>query len=112
MASDLRNRHCAPCPPGTPALRGPELASWTAELPGWEVVDQHHLRREYRFPDFLTALSFVNRIAEVAEAEQHHPDLTLSWGRVVVETYTHSIGGLSANDFILAARIEALPRPA
>ncbi len=92
--------------------RGPQSAcalGWQREgVPsqGWPC----HLRREFRFPDFAAALAFVNRIGELAEGEQHHPDIALGWGRVAVATYTHSIGGLSENDFILAAKIDALPR--
>ena len=79
----------------------------------WEVSGGGRgarLRKTFRFPDFVSALAFVNRIGEVAEREQHHPDILLSWGRVSLEIWTHAIGGLSENDFILAAKIEELPR--
>jgi 4a-hydroxytetrahydrobiopterin dehydratase len=76
----------------------------------WELGGSgDRLRKTFRFPDFVTALAFVNRIAEVAEREQHHPDILLAWGRVSLEIWTHAIGGLSENDFILAAKIEELP---
>ena len=75
---------------------------------GWRVVDEHHLEKEYRFPDFRAALAFVNRLAEVAEQEFHHPDLHLAWGRVRVEIWTHDAGGLTENDFVLAAKADAL----
>jgi 4a-hydroxytetrahydrobiopterin dehydratase len=76
--------------------------------PGWEVVDGHHLKREYPFKDFKQALAFVNRVGELAEQQQHHPDLYLTWGRVVVTLWTHKIDALTENDFRLAAKIDAL----
>lgn len=109
MPSNLLLRHCQPVPAGTPASTSAEIKAWLSEIPGWEMVDGR-LRREFKFPDFASALRFVNRIGEIAEAEQHHPDVQLSWGRVVVETYTHSVGGMSVNDFTLAAKIDNLPR--
>lgn len=110
MPSELTHKSCAPCERGTPRLRGAELARLAAAIPEWTVVEEHHLQRTYKFPDFAAALQFVNRIGAVAEKEQHHPDLGLGWGRVEVSTHTHSIGGLSENDFILAAKIDELPR--
>jgi 4a-hydroxytetrahydrobiopterin dehydratase len=105
----LAARHCVPLPPGTPPLGGEKLATLAAALPQWRI-DGRELKREFRFPDFAAALAFVNRVGAVAESEQHHPDIALGWGRVAIATWTHSIGGLSENDFILAARIEALSR--
>ena len=110
----LAEKHCVPCRGGTPPLKGAELDQFTRQLPEWKVVDSHHIERAFTFPDFVTALAFVNRIGAVAEQEGHHPDLTLGWGRVGVVTYTHAIKGLSESDFILAAKIDQLyqPRPA
>jgi 4a-hydroxytetrahydrobiopterin dehydratase len=105
----VTDRHCIPLSPGTPPLAGEALDTRAAALPDWRV-DGRELKREFRFPDFATALAFVNRVGEVAEREGHHPDIALGWGRVAISTYTHSIGGLSENDFILAAKIDALPR--
>jgi 4a-hydroxytetrahydrobiopterin dehydratase len=79
-----------------------------SQLPGWNVVNEHHLSRHYNFPDFAKALAFVNRIGEVAEREGHHPDICFTWGKVDVSTYTHKIDGLTESDFILAAKIEEL----
>ena len=105
----LAERRCAPCRADTPALRGEAAAALLAQLdPGWRIVDGHHLERELRFRDFREALAFVNRLAEVAEQESHHPDLHLGWGRVRVEIFTHEIGGLAENDFVLAAKADAL----
>jgi 4a-hydroxytetrahydrobiopterin dehydratase len=79
-----------------------------AQVPGWDVVDGHHLNRTFVFPDFRTALDFVNRVGAVAEQEGHHPDLYLAWGKVGVKIWTHKIDGLTESDFILAAKIESL----
>lgn len=75
------------------------------------MVDGHHLTKDYKFPDFRQALEFVNRVGELAERQGHHPDLLLAWGRVGVKTWTHAINGLTESDFILAAKIDQLPRP-
>jgi 4a-hydroxytetrahydrobiopterin dehydratase len=77
-------------------------------LTTWEVVDGHHLHKVFKFPDFLTALAFVNRIGAVAEAQGHHPDLLLAWGKVEVTLFTHDVGGISDKDYTLAAAIDQL----
>jgi 4a-hydroxytetrahydrobiopterin dehydratase len=104
--ASLAQRHCVPCKGGVPPLRGEELEKLAAHIPGWKVESGHHLTRTFAFPDFKTALAFVNRAGAVAEAEGHHPDLLLAWGRVDVKTYTHKIDGLTESDFILAAKID------
>jgi 4a-hydroxytetrahydrobiopterin dehydratase len=78
------------------------------QLRGWEVVEGHHLHKIYKFPDFRKALDFVNRIGEVAEARNHHPDLKLGWGKVEVELFTHTANGITEKDYSLAARIDEL----
>lgn len=108
---DLASKHCVPCRGGVPPLSEAERAPLLAELDasgggGWRVIDGHHLEKEYRFPDFVRALAFVNRVGEIAEAEGHHPDIALGWGRVAVTTWTHKIDGLTESDFVLAARID------
>ena len=106
--SDLANRSCEPCRGGTPPLRGARLAELRRQLhDDWQAVDEHHLERTFRLPDFRRALELTNRIGELAEQEQHHPDLELGWGRVKVVLFTHKIDGLTENDFILAAKIDA-----
>jgi 4a-hydroxytetrahydrobiopterin dehydratase len=105
----LAEKHCVPCRGGVPPLHGEELEKMKAQLPDWQVVDGHHLTRSYTFPDFKTALDFVNRAGAIAEEEGHHPDLYLAWGKVDVKTWTHKIDGLTESDFILAAKIEKLP---
>ncbi len=99
---------CVPCRGGVPPLAGEELSRLQAQLPGWDVVDGHHLAKTFSFPDFRTALEFVNRVGAEAEAQGHHPDLFLSWGKVEVRIFTHKIDGLTESDFILAARIDRL----
>ncbi|HUB35049.1 MAG TPA: 4a-hydroxytetrahydrobiopterin dehydratase [Bryobacteraceae bacterium] len=104
----LAEKHCVPCRGGVPPLKGEELEKLRAQLPGWQVVDEHHLAKLFTFPDFRSALDFVNRAGAVAEEEGHHPDLYLSWGKVEVRTWTHKIDGLTESDFILAAKIDRL----
>jgi 4a-hydroxytetrahydrobiopterin dehydratase len=114
--SDLAARRCGPCKAGTPPLGGEDLARLLRQLHGWSAEEggggaagerpSLRLVKQYRFPDFRQALAFVNRVGELAEQEGHHPDIELGWGRVKVTLWTHSIGGLSENDFILAAKAD------
>ena len=108
--SELAAKKCVPCRGGVPPLQGELLRNLLRQLQGWEAVSEHHLSKSYSFPDFKTALAFVNRVGEVAEAEGHHPDLYLSWGKVGIQIWTHKIDGLTESDFILAAKIDLLPR--
>ena len=107
-SNDLASRRCEPCEDGGSALKGMELRRLYGQLDGWTLANEHHLEKEYRFKDFREALGFVNRLGEVAEQENHHPDLFLTWGKVKVTLWTHSVGGLSENDFILAAKADRL----
>jgi len=102
----LADRQCVPCRGGAPPLKGQELDRFSAQLPGWKVVGEHHLEKTFLFPDFKTALAFVNQAGEIAERQGHHPDLFLTWGQVQVKIYTHKIDGLTESDFILAAKID------
>lgn len=105
----LSDRRCVACRPGTPPLTDQEVERLLQEVPGWgRQGPPDQLRRSYRFRDFATALAFVNRIGAVAEAEGHHPEVTLGWGKVDVALWTHAAGGLTENDFILAAKIDRL----
>jgi 4a-hydroxytetrahydrobiopterin dehydratase len=104
---DLLQRKCVPCEGGVPKLEAAAIARYQPEVPSWRV-DDDRLKRAFRFRDFVQAMAFVNRVAEIAEAEQHHPDLAIHYNHVDVEIWTHAIGGLSENDFILAAKIDAL----
>jgi 4a-hydroxytetrahydrobiopterin dehydratase len=105
----LANENCVPCRGGVPPLKGEELAAVARELGGdWRVVETHHLEKEFRFPDFARALAFTNRIGALAEAEGHHPDIYLAWGKVRVTIWTHAVDGLTRSDFVLAAKIDGL----
>jgi 4a-hydroxytetrahydrobiopterin dehydratase len=104
---DLRAKRCVPCEGGVPKLEAAQVAVLLCEIPGWEARDDQ-LHRTFTFRDFVTAMRFVNRMADVAEAEGHHPDFTVHYRRVDVAVWTHAIGGLSENDFILAAKISPL----
>ena len=106
--ADLASLKCEPCRGGVPPLKGKELEEMKRQLPGWSVINEHHLHKEFKFPDFVKALAFVNRVGEVAEQQGHHPDVLLAWGRAEVTTYTHAINGLTESDFILAAKINQL----
>ncbi len=107
--NQLARKSCIPCRGGVPPLSAPQIAELHPEVPDWEVVNDHHLSRSFSFPDFRQALAFVDRVGELAETENHHPDLYLSWGRVRIEIWTHKIDGLTESDFILAAKIDDLP---
>jgi 4a-hydroxytetrahydrobiopterin dehydratase len=104
--SELSEKTCIPCRGGVPPLTDEQIRPLRAQVPGWTVVDNHHLSREFGFADFATALKFVNRIGEVAEAQGHHPDIHLAWGKVGVEIWTHKIDGLTESDFIFAAKVD------
>jgi len=95
-----------PCKGGTPPLSEEEYAPLLGQLRGWDVLGGTKLRKTFEFKNFVDAVGFVNRISEVAEAEGHHPDLVVAWGRVVVDLWTHKIDGLSSSDFIVAAKID------
>lgn len=104
---DLAKKHCVPCRGGVPPLKGEALKKLEKELgSGWKVESEHHLEKEFKFPDFKQALAFTNKVGEIAEAEGHHPDLYLAWGKVKIQIWTHKIDGLTESDFILAAKID------
>ncbi len=105
----LADKVCVPCRGGVPALSPGEIASLLDQLGGgWEVVDNHHLRKRYKFKNFREALDFTNRVGELAESIGHHPDISLAWGKVVLEIWTHKIDGLNEADFIFAAKCDKL----
>jgi len=109
MTTKLCQLDCVPCRGGVPPLDEPQLGELLGELDDdWQVVDKHHLTRTFKFPDFVTALEFVNRVGQVAKQQGHHPDISLSWGRVTIEIYTHKIDGLTESDFVLAAKIDVI----
>jgi 4a-hydroxytetrahydrobiopterin dehydratase len=109
--TDLVHKRCAACESGVPRLDDTQVREHLQAVPGWRLSpDGQRIRREWRVKDFATALDFFRRVGDVAEAEDHHPDLHLTGYRnVAIELYTHAIKGLSENDFILAAKIDQLP---
>src|SRR6476660_2618877 len=109
--TDLSQKHCTPCEGETPPLTLREVSEFLPRVPAWKLTaDGKRIRREWRVKDFATALDFFNRVGQIAEAEDHHPDLHLvGYRNVAIELWTHAIGGLSENDFILAAKIDRLP---
>lgn len=106
--SELAAKTCVPCKGGVPPLQGAELAKLSAELPAWNVVNEHHVTRAFKFPDFRAALAFVDKVGALAEEQGHHPDIFLAWGKVEITIWTHKINGLTESDFILAAKIDKL----
>jgi 4a-hydroxytetrahydrobiopterin dehydratase len=104
---DLHLKRCVPCEGGVPRLSSEDARAFLAEVRDWELRDDA-IHRTFTFPDFAGAMEFVNRMADTAEAEGHHPDFAVHWNRVDVKVWTHAIGGLSENDFILAAKIDRL----
>jgi 4a-hydroxytetrahydrobiopterin dehydratase len=110
-ATELAQKRCAPCEGGAKPLLPQQIADMVPALPAWKLTaDGKRIRREWQVKDFATALDFFNRIGSIAEKEDHHPDLHLTgYRRVAIEIGTHAIDGLSENDFILAAKIDALP---
>lgn len=104
----LADKKCVPCTGSVPALKGEALEKLKKEVPHWTVVDEHHLVRQFRFPDFKRALAFVNQVGEIAETEGHHPDILLGWGKADITLWTHAVNGLTESDFIVAAKIDRL----
>lgn len=107
--SELAAKQCVPCRGGVPPLTGGELHTLHTQLgEDWQVVDEHHLEREYRFDDFRQALDFTVRVGEMAEEQDHHPDIYLAWGKVKLTIWTHKINGLTESDFVFAAKADTL----
>jgi len=105
----LTNRVCVPCQGGIPPLKGKKLKTLQNQLGNdWNVIDEHHLEKEWKLNDFQTALDITNRIGSLAEEQGHHPDIYLTWGKVGIKLWTHKIDGLTDSDFILAAKIDSI----
>ena len=107
----LREKRCVPCEGGTPPLDDGAIGKFLSQLSGWSTIaeaGQPRLRKRFEFVDFLAAMAFVDKMAAVAEEEQHHPDFCVHYSRIDVTLWTHAVGGLSENDFILAAKIDAI----
>ena len=110
MPSDLLKKHCAPCEGGTKPLPPDVVMKLHTEVPDWQLApDGKMLSREFNFKNFVQAVDFVRAVADIAEMEDHHPNIHIYFNRVVLELFTHAIKGLSENDFIVAAKIDAMP---
>jgi 4a-hydroxytetrahydrobiopterin dehydratase len=108
-ASKLNEKQCTPCRRGGEPLGTQELTPYLQQLAdGWGIVDDQKLEKTFKFKNFIEALDFTNRVGQLAEQHQHHPDIYLSWGEVRIQLWTHKIGGLHENDFILATGIDHL----
>lgn len=106
---ELKKMKCVPCEGNVKPLKGQSLTDYKNNLePGWSVIDEMKIHKEYPSRNFMQGVVFLNKIANVAEEEGHHPDVCVSYTKVTVELYTHAIGGLSENDFIMAAKIDDL----
>lgn len=106
---DLLNKKCVPCEGGTPPFTQEQIDQYRPAIAtDWAVMEQKKLHRNFQFHDFKEAMRFVNNIAEIAEAEGHHPDIAIFYNQVTIDLWTHAVNGLSENDFILAAKIDQL----
>ena len=109
--NDLAKMNCQPCRKGDAPLSAEEISELLVDLPEWRIIEREsraRLERNFQFPDFKEALEFANKVGELAEAEDHHPAILISWGRAAVSWWTFVIDGLHQNDFILAARTDLL----
>jgi 4a-hydroxytetrahydrobiopterin dehydratase len=108
-SGDFASKSCVPCRGGIPPLTREEAEELLARAPGWSLEENgKRLRRRFEFEDFKKAIAFVNRVADVAEEQGHHPDIAIHWNKVDLVLWTHKIGGLHENDFILAAKVNRL----
>src|SRR2546426_12769925 len=111
IMNELAGKQCVPCKGGVPPLKGKPLKELHKQLDaGWKVVRQHHLEKKFTFKNFRDAFSFTNQVGELAEAQNHHPEIYLTWGEVKITIWTHKVKGLTESDFVLAAKIEAIHR--
>ncbi len=107
--TELAQKKCVPCRGGTPPLSTDQVKEYLGAVPQWTVsADGKRISRTFTFKDFVQAMKFVNKVAEVAEAQGHHPDIHIHWNKVELELWTHAIGGLHENDFVMAARTDRL----
>ena len=111
MPDQLRQMKCVPCSGDEPQATDEEIQEYQEQVPEWEIIEKggvRRLRREFDFKNFREALAFTNRVGELAEEQDHHPLLKTEWGKVTVQWWTHAIGGLHRNDFIMAAKTSDL----
>ena len=107
---DLATKHCVPCEGEDPPLTNTEEEKFKKEVPDWELLrnGKHKVKRQFKFKNFRESLAFVNKVSEIAESEGHHPDIYIFYNKVNLELFTHAVGGLSENDFIMAAKIDKI----
>ena len=105
---NLYEKNCEPCRGGVPPLAAEEQAPLLGQLQDWAAVDAHHLEKEWRFPDFASALAWINRAGAICEEQGHHADFEIGWGRVQARIWTHKVDGLTEADFVLAAKFDHL----
>lgn len=110
---NLNQRHCLPCKSGSPPMTEVDENRHFADLVGWELVREgtHLIRKETKFKRYLDGITFAARVGGVADSEDHHPTIHIYYRKVVVELFTHTVGGLSINDFIVASKIDAMEEP-
>ncbi len=108
MTTELHQKKCVPCEGTEIALEPSQVVGYLTQVDGWEVIDNKKIQKSFKFKNFKEAVNFVNKVADIAEQEQHHPDIYIFYNRVNLELYTHTISGLSENDFIMAAKIDKL----
>lgn len=107
MSSELAKKKCQPCRGGVPPLKGDALKRLMEALGGeWNLVNEHHLEKTYTFDDWRQAVAFTNRVSDIANEQDHHPDIHLSYGKVKVQIWTHKIDGLTESDFVFAAKTD------
>ena len=113
MSYELAEKQCIPCRGGIPPLKGDDLTPLQNELGAdWKTVEEHHIEKVFKFDTYREGIDFVNAVAEIAEEQQHHPDILLTYGKVRITIWTHAINGLTESDFIFAARTDRLlPTP-
>ncbi|MGV3773178.1 MAG: 4a-hydroxytetrahydrobiopterin dehydratase [Verrucomicrobiales bacterium] len=108
--SDLKSKSCKACGEATASLTADEAKKFKREIDAsWEIINNHHLQRTFKFKNFKQALAYTNKLGDLAEAEGHHPDILLKWGEVQVTLYTHKVNGLTESDFVMAAKVDDLP---
>ncbi len=107
MVKELASRECVPCRGGVPTLEAAEIQDLLAQLGNdWQAIDDHHLQKEFKLKNFAEALAFTNQVGAIAEAQNHHPDIYLAWGKVGITIWSHKIDGLTESDFVFAAKCE------
>lgn len=108
MSEELSLKKCVPCEGGMPAMSPAQTNQYLSQVLGWELIDNLKIKKDFKFKDFKQSLDFVNKVGALAEQEQHHPNITIIYNKVRIALSTHAIGGLSQNDFIMAAKIDKI----